>query len=119
MDSDTPMPATQGLPQDQPTDGYKEVIIHIPFPSAYVYSNCACFALSPMDFRIGFAESMPNGTAESRVGIVMPPEQAVVLAMMLLTQISVYEQKFGEIRNQQWREMKRASGGLPAVAPTP
>jgi hypothetical protein len=80
--------------------------VHIPFPETFVYSNCAAFALSLMEFRLGFAEAMPDGKAVSRVGVAMPPEAAAVLALVLFKQLKTYEQKFGEIRHPLWRAMK-------------
>ena len=110
MDSDSQKIA----PQEEPTDGFKELTIQIPFPEAFVYSNCASFALSHMDIRIGFAEAMPDGHAVPKVGIVMPPEQAAAMALMLLSNLHVFEERFGEIRNPQWQAAKKR-----VVTPTP
>jgi|ERR1019366_3730623 hypothetical protein len=90
-----------------------ERAVKIPFPPSFAYSNCAAFSLSSMDFRISFAEVMQDGTAEAKVGIVMPPEQAAMLAMMLLQQLKTFEERFGAIRLPAWRAMQQLSVSKP------
>src|SRR5690242_10551779 len=71
--------------------------IQIPFPTSYTYVNCAAFGIGPTEIRIGFAEALPSGHAESRIGVVMAPEAAATLALMLFTQLAVFEKNFGPI----------------------
>ena len=82
------------------------VNLQVPFPDTFVYSNCSAFSVSQMDIRISFAEAMPDRTAQARVGVVLPPEHAALLAMTLIGQIHVYERAFGPIRNAQWQSQK-------------
>ena len=103
MSTNVPVPQEQHL-QSGTTPGIEEVTLRVPFPDSFVYSNIAAFSLSLMDIRIGFCEAMPDRTVQPRVGIVMPPEQAAILAMLLLTQINTYERNFGPIRDPRWRE---------------
>jgi len=59
-----------------------------------------------MEIRLGFAEAMQDGRAVPKVGIVMPPEAAAVIALVLFQQVKTYEQNFGEIRHPLWKAMK-------------
>src|ERR1035437_254901 len=94
------------------TGELKERAVKIPFPPSFAYSNCAEFSLSAMDFRISFAEVTQDGNAEAKVGIVMPPEQAAMLALMLLQQLKTFEERFGSIRLPAWRAMQQHSGSI-------
>ena len=96
--------------------------IHIPFPDTFVYSNCAAFALSAWDFRISFAEALPNGIAVAKVGVAMPPETAAMVALTLLHQLAAFEKNFGEVRLQAWKHAKEVMGAMPTseiVKPKP
>lgn len=94
-------------PQDPSGDGeVKEVSINIPFHESFIYVNCAAFALSQMEIRVSFAEASHDGKAVSRAGIILPPEAAAVIALILFQQVERYEDKFGEIRHPLWRAMK-------------
>jgi hypothetical protein len=103
----------------EPEIEIKEKTVNIPFPETFTYANCAAFSLSLMEFRIGFAEFATltgDGptTAIPRVGIVMPPEAAAVIALMLMSQLHSYEKSFGEIRHPAWRAAK-AQQQIPQV----
>ncbi len=91
------------IESDDPKAGYSEVALQVPYPKEFIYSNIASFSVSLMDIRIGFGEFLPDGNAVAKVGIVMPPEQCAVLAMMLLSQVNSYETNFGKIRDPRWR----------------
>jgi uncharacterized protein DUF3467 len=93
----------------------REVLVTVPFPPDFVYSNCAAFSLSAMDFRISFAEAMPDGHAEARVGVVLPPEQAATLAIMLIHQLTTFEERFGEIRHPGWKAIRGVTASLPVL----
>jgi hypothetical protein len=99
------------VPQEQSTEGQPAAVlqqstIHIPFPESFVYVHCAAFSISQMEIRLGFAEAMQDGRAVSKVGVVMPPEAAAVIAMVLFQQVKTYEENFGEIRHPLWKAMK-------------
>ena len=85
----------------------KSVEIQIPFPDSFTYANCVAFSLSLTEVRLSFAEALQNNTAVAKVGIVMPPETAAVLALVLLQQVKTYEAKFGEIRHPMWKATKK------------
>jgi hypothetical protein len=103
----------------------QEVTLQIPYPDAFIYSNCAAFSISQMDIRIGFAEALPDRKAYARVGIVMAPEHAAILALNLLGQVHAYEQTFGMIRVPEWQARKaraiaqRATESQQPVADNP
>ena len=84
----------------------KQRMVHIPFPESFVYANCAAFAIGQMEIRLGFAEALQDGQAVSKVGIVMPPEAAAVIALVLFQQVQKFEENFGEIRHPMWKAMK-------------
>jgi len=60
--------------------------------------------MSLFDLRIGFGEAMPDRTVKPRVGVVMSPEQAAILALLLIGQVAQYEKNFGPLRDPRWRE---------------
>jgi hypothetical protein len=91
--------------EDGPTE-VQQRTLNIPFPETFLYSNCAAFSVGQHDIRVGFAEAMPDGTAVAKVGIVMPPETAAVVAMGLFQQVKTFEANFGEIRHPMWKAMK-------------
>lgn len=96
-------------PEDQLNESgelLQNVTLKIPFPESYQYVNCAAFALSQMEIRLGFGEAMQDGTVVSKGGIVMPAEAAAVIALVLLKQVQKYEDSFGEIRHPVWKAMK-------------
>jgi hypothetical protein len=104
MSTNIPVPQEAPAQSTAVQGGMEEVTLRVPFPDTFVYSNIAAFSVSMMDIRIGFGEAMPDRTVQPKVGIVMPPEQAAMLAMLLLTQINTYERSFGLIREPRWRE---------------
>jgi len=85
---------------------YKEGVLSVLFPESFVYSNCSALASSFMDFHLSFAEAMPDQTVVAKVGIVMPAEHAVRLAISLIQQLSYVERAFGDIRNPEWQFFK-------------
>jgi hypothetical protein len=103
-------------PKGQPGEGIaKERTLHIPFPETFTYVNCAAFAISLTELRLGFAEAMQDGDAVPKVGIVLTPEAAAVIALLLLQQVRTYEENFGEIRHPLWKAQKTSLVGAPAV----
>jgi hypothetical protein len=106
MSTNIPVPQEQPAQTGSGQSGMEEVTLKVPFPESFVYSNIAAFSISLMDVRIGFGEAMPDRTVQPRVGIVMPPEQAALLAMNLFAQVHVYERAFGPIRLEQWQSQK-------------
>ena len=100
------VPSTGQAPAPTAEADTTMVNLQIPFPETFVYSNCSAFSVSQMDIRISFAEAMPDRTAQARVGVVLPPEHAALLAMTLIGQIHVYERAFGPIRLAQWQTQK-------------
>lgn len=94
-------------------DGVVSVSIQVPFPETYIYTNCSSYSLSPFDFKISFAELLPSGKAEARVGITLPPEHAVMVVMNLIAQIRTFESHFGELRNPEWKAMRAKWAALP------
>ena len=91
---------------EAPSGVAKQGMVHIPFPESFVYANCCAFAIGQMEIRLGFAEAMQDGRAVPKVGIVMPPEAAAVIALVLFQQVKTYEHNFGEIRHPLWKAMK-------------
>jgi hypothetical protein len=104
-----------------------EIHVSIPFPETFTYANCAAMAISQMEIRLGFAEIMQDGKAVPKVGIVLPPEAAAVIALVLFQQVKKYEEHFGEIRHPLWKAMKAGKpldltggivgGPLPVASP--
>jgi hypothetical protein len=92
---------------------HRQLAVQIPFPETFLYANCAAFAISQMEIRVGFAEAMQTGQAVSKVGLVLPPEAAAVIAIVLLTQVTTYEEHFGEIRHPMWKAFK--AGQSPEI----
>jgi len=90
----------------------QEVALRIPFPDDFVYSNVAAFNLSLMDLRISFAD-VSKDRIVAKIGVVMPPEQAAVLCVMLTQQIITYEKIFGEIRHPLWKLAKSQMNFAP------
>jgi len=101
----------ENKPAEQPT--VQNVNVFIPFPESFVYANCVAFATSQNEIRLSFAEAMQDGKAVPKVGIVMPPETAAVLALVLFQQVQVFESTFGEIRHPMWRAMKAGQDPTP------
>jgi hypothetical protein len=91
----------------------KQRMVFVPFPESFVYSNCCAFAIGQMEIRLGFAEAMQDGKAVPKVGIVMPPEAAAVIALVLLQQVKAYEASFGEIRHPMWKAAKAGEDTSP------
>ena len=103
MHNENVLPDQHNAATEQPL---QQVAVQIPFPETFLYANCAAFAISQMEIRIGFAEAMQTGKAVSKVGIVLPPEAAAVIALVLLAQVTMYEASFGEIRHSMWKAFK-------------
>ena len=76
----------------------------------YLYSNVAGLAISPWDMRINFAEVQPTGgdgvIAKTVAGIVLTPEHAAGLALLLFMQLMAYEKQFGQIRHPAWAHVR-------------
>ena len=101
----------QEAPEESGTIELKQRKIHIPFPETFTYANCCAFSIAQMEIRLGFAEIMQDGAeAIPRVGVVLPPEAAAILALVLLQQVKAFEEAFGEIRHPAW---KAAKAGQP------
>jgi hypothetical protein len=107
-------------PQERAEDQHEvtEATIAVPFPETFIYSNISAFSTSFMDVRIGFAEAMPDKSAKTRVGVVMPPEHAAHVALSLLRQLEFFEARFGPIRLPAWRAFRAAGGGGGAAEST-
>lgn len=80
-------------------------------PGSYIYSNVAGVSISPWDIRINFADVNVTDEGTEQVfkavaGIIMPPEHAAGLVLLLTGQLKQYESQFGDIRNPQWQAMK-------------
>ncbi len=77
-------------------------------PDSYTYANMIGVAFTPWDVRLHFANAFPSIPGDSEVraasGIIMAPENAASLALLLTKQVQLYERQFGAIRNKQWRE---------------
>ncbi len=90
--------------------------IRVDPPDSYVYSNVAGVSISPWDIRINFADVNVVNEGEQGfkavIGIVMPPEHAAGLAMLLTRQLKQYEDQFGEIRHEPWQAMKARNAKL-------
>lgn len=95
---------------------FAETTVQVPYAERFIYSNVAAFSVSLMDVRISFGEFLPNGTAVANLGVVMAPEQAAVLAMLLLAQVNAYEQNFGKIRDPRWRQFADTAAERAAKA---
>jgi len=59
-----------------------------------------------MEIRLAFAEAMQDGRAVSKVGVVMPPEAAAVIAMVLFQQVRIYEENSARFVTPSWKAMK-------------
>jgi Protein of unknown function (DUF3467) len=92
--------------QDNEDTQLEAIHLEVKQPSEFVYSNVANVAVSQMDIRVAFAEALPNGTATTKVGIVMSPEHASALVLLLMQHLRLYERNFGEIRLPQWKQLK-------------
>jgi len=88
--------------------------IKIQEADSFAYSNVASISMSPWDLRVNFADvnpklDEPEGTTKAFAGIIMPPEHAASLALLLMDQLHRYEQQFGLIREPKWRAMATAA----------
>ena len=70
--------------------------------SPYIYPNVVPVALSPMDLRLHFADVMPSGKSETKVGIILSPEHAAGLVETLTEQLRLFAKQFGAIRDRGW-----------------
>lgn len=98
-------------------------------PDSYVYSNVAGVSITPWDVRINFADVNPEittagddnsidaGPIKALTGIIMPPEHAAGLAILLFEQLHVFEKQFGKIRNRHWRSMSDSTSTEPPSTP--
>jgi Protein of unknown function (DUF3467) len=73
-----------------------------PPQTPYVYSNVVAVALSPMDLRLHFADVMPSGKSETKVGVILSPEHAADLVETLTEQLRSFEKQFGPLRTKGW-----------------
>jgi hypothetical protein len=90
-------------------NGVRNVSLKIPFPETFIYANCCAFAIGQMEIRLGFGEAMQDSTVMSKAGIILPPEAAAVIALVLFQQVRIFEENFGEIRHPSWKAMKEAA----------
>lgn len=94
-------------PPDQ--EEFTEFQVKVGPPESYVYANLAGISVSPTDIRIHFADVRPikdaGVEATTVAGVIMSPEYASSLALLLTSQLSSYERQFGAIRSPQWRAM--------------
>ena len=108
MPEENPQEHANQSPKEQENSGTEAatglVTLQVPFPETFIYSNIAAFSMSLMDMRIGFGEAMPDRTVRPRVGVVMAPEQAAVIALLLIGQVAQYEKVFGPLRDPRWRQ---------------
>ncbi|MEO8053411.1 MAG: DUF3467 domain-containing protein [Acidobacteriota bacterium] len=90
-----------------------EFSIKIEASDTYVYSNVAGISISPWDLRINFADvnvvNKKDEAFKAVMGIVMPPEHAAGLTLLLMRQLRNYEEQFGAIRHPDWQAMKARS----------
>lgn len=100
--------------------------IEIEPPETYVYSNVAGVTVTPWDVRINFADvnvrNDANALCKTVVGVVMPPEHAAGLALLLMDQLHLFEAQFGKIRHRAWRAIaenaiQKGSGEPPENEP--
>ena len=86
-----------------------QVKVRVEPPESYVYSNISGLALSAFDVRLHFAEVMPSSETSPKIrtvaGIVIPPEHAAALVLLLMQQLQEYEKQFGAIRHSPWRDL--------------
>lgn len=83
-------------------------------PDNYHYSNVSAISISPWDIRINFADVSPQHeqAIEKRIadiGIILPPEHAAGLALLLMDQLRLFESQFGPIRHGKWNAMSGAA----------
>ena len=83
-----------------------QVEVNVPFTDNFVYSNITALSTSFMDVRISFGEMLPDGKAQARIGVVLPPEHAAQLVLNLMVQLNFFESNFGKIRHPQWRAFR-------------
>jgi len=100
--------------ENSSTQQVTHATIHIPFPDSFAYANCCAFSIGQTEIRLGFAEAMQDGKAIPKCGVVLPPETAAVIALVLFQQVKTYEENFGEIRHKMWKAMK---AGLVPTSP--
>lgn len=109
--------AEQESNQGVKPDGAEQLEIKVTVPQAdsFIYSNIVGVAISPMDVRINFAEAGPSGNCVTKVGIVLTPETASSLALILLDQVMNFSRQVGPIRNEQWNAV---SSGMADIKKT-
>jgi hypothetical protein len=82
------------------------VVLNVPFPSTFVYSNASSYSVTLMDMKIGFGEAMPNRTVEARIGVTVPIEHGAHIALSMLAQLFAFEDNFGQVRHPHWNLVK-------------
>jgi hypothetical protein len=97
----------------------EEKKIEIEYPESFIYANVASVSFSQLDCRIVYAEVLPDGRTFTKAGIVMPPEHAAALALVLINHVQAYEKRFGQIRLQHWQDMKRKYAPKPSEPKLP
>lgn len=104
-----PAKATQLIPQQNEIPHLVKFTIDVKPSESYLYANVSSVSVSPFDIRINLADATPYG-AESKtntvMGLVMPPEHAAGLAILLCAQLANFEDQFGLIRHKQWQTWK-------------
>jgi len=88
-----------------------EVSVKVEAAESYVYSNICGISVSPLDIQINFADVSTGYTKQETriktvVGVILTPEHAAALAILLTTQLHNYERQFGTIRHRQWKAMR-------------
>lgn len=97
------------IQSDQSTvsDETQEVTIKVRVqnPDQSIYSNVVAVTITPWDVRVNFADYAPSGKAgggvdnvKAIVGVIMSPEQAASLAILLNRQLENFESQFGQVR---------------------
>lgn len=96
-------------PKPPDKKGFTEFQVKVGPPESYVYANLAGISVSPMDIRIHFADVSPTKgediQATTVAGVIMTPEHASSLVLLLMSQLTSYESQFGAIRSPKWRAM--------------
>lgn len=93
--------------------------IEITPPDSHFYSNVSGVNVTPWDIRIHFADLSPRDPMDTKskavVGVIMPPEHAAGLMLLLLEQVQVYEKQFGPIRLSKWAKLRASAEQFAAA----
>ncbi len=95
-----------------------EVEVRIEDAESFVYSNIAGVSVSPWDVRINFAEISPSRKNQTKVGVVLPPEHAAALTLLLMQQLITFERQFGHIRHKGWAQLRDRVAKMQQKEPT-